>query len=128
MNMIKQKVCKGKNGKRVGELVAYKDTLNGEECVHIGFALCSNHDDYNKEREAKIALGRAQVCYERVLKVPHSLEPKFMEFVDRCVRYYKINIFPDVAVYDSELGEYVDAYFNTGTQIYECYFVDEDEE
>lgn len=76
-------------GKPVGCMLA----IANDSEFFIGVSKCSSHDTYNKNIGIEIALGRVKKCMEtnksNLYRVPISWYKKYLEFYERCSRYYK---------------------------------------
>lgn len=72
----------------VGVLVAGSSSVDNR-FVTIGWSLCNRKDAFDFETGKLIAFGRASYLCGDVQNIPHTLMPKYTEFVDRCKRYFK---------------------------------------
>lgn len=62
-------------------------TNKDDTLVSIGFSLCRKTDVFDKDLGLTIAHNRA--LYQRLSGPPVSIKEDLLEFVNRCVRYYK---------------------------------------
>ena len=75
-----------RGNKLIGCFYAVKSNKD-DAFVSIGFSLCRKTDVFDKDLGLTIAHNRA--LYQRLSEPPVSIKEDLLEFVNRCVRYYK---------------------------------------
>lgn len=99
MTGITQRIIR--KNQRVGMFVSYKE----EDKVYIGYSLCCKDDTYDNEKAFKIAFLRAKTCWDnKGIRLAHSIRKDFEKFYERCERYYKDSILPEIISVKSEDG------------------------
>lgn len=68
---------------RQGVFVAYKDG----DTVNIGWSICNDKDEFDRELGLRIARGRADA--ESSVALPQKAEEHFHNFTQRAMRYFK---------------------------------------